>query len=55
MEERINLILKNLKGCWYDIVGSAESFMTEKDKYDYCKRIVEQNERQEKESLQNKN
>lgn len=40
-EDEIQNLLKNLEGCWYDIVGSYEVFMTPKDKYEYCKKIIE--------------
>jgi len=43
-EEDIQLLFISLEGAWYDIVGSAECFLTKNDKYNYCKQIIKQNE-----------
>jgi hypothetical protein len=40
MKERIEEMIVSLDGCWYDIVGSAECFMTYQEKYSYCKQIL---------------
>jgi len=54
MDKKIQNLLALFKGSWYDIAGSAEVFMTEKDKRDYCEQIINQNERQKQKAIQHK-